>query len=283
MAVLDGINPDEADNLKKIQLNLLGSIHEICLENSLSYYMIGGTLIGAVRHGGQIPWDDDIDIGMPRDDYEILREIVNSKHGSELFFQDATTEARFPLPFGKVRKRGSAYHDRFSLPYDIHRGIFVDVFPLDRLCGGGKTEFWIRHGVVQLVLKILHGIQRNDHVDGSAKYWIGQQLDFVELLKKIQIVAMTAMARSNGKYLVNYFPRTFRQAKREIMPVEVFGGGTTLQFEGSWFRAPDQYSVYLQRVFGDYMRVPDETERTGHGPAKVFVRFDESAQPGSPW
>ena len=116
------------------ELDILDAIDRICRRNNLKYSLAYGTLLGAVRHGGFIPWDDDIDIIMPREDYNIFLNAWEKEHPDEYILQNKYTEKNFTQNFSKIRK----YHSTFLHSYEeakkgYHTGIFVDVFPGDKI------------------------------------------------------------------------------------------------------------------------------------------------------
>lgn len=105
------------EELKKVQeceLEILAEVIKVCNENSIEYFVIGGTALGAVRHSGFIPWDDDIDIGMTRDDYERFLKIAPSKLKSDLFLQYYVTEPNSPTYFAKVRKNNTQFVEYYT-------------------------------------------------------------------------------------------------------------------------------------------------------------------------
>lgn len=118
--------------LRKVEVEILKEIHKICTENDLQYYLCGGTLLGAVRHKGFIPWDDDIDIVMPRDDYnKFITLCLNGKLDKQYILQNTDTEPEYHLPFTKIRKKHTFFDEEGVRKLKIHKGIFVDIFPLD--------------------------------------------------------------------------------------------------------------------------------------------------------
>jgi lipopolysaccharide cholinephosphotransferase len=114
--------------VRKKQIYILDTVVEICKQHGLVYWLDGGTLLGAVRHQGFIPWDDDIDIGLMRDDYEKLVKILPQELPSDLLMQDRKTDQKYKLPFVKIRDKYSQVEDQFK-----YNGIFIEIFPFDTM------------------------------------------------------------------------------------------------------------------------------------------------------
>lgn len=131
--------------IKKLQgvlLELLSVIDQVCAENNLRYYLFYGTLLGAVRDGGFIPWDDDADIVMPREDYEKLLSLPVSKWPDGYFLQSPYSEKYGRFAFAKLRKNGTTCIDPHHRHIKMHQGIFIDIFPLDNV-GEFTTLLWV--------------------------------------------------------------------------------------------------------------------------------------------
>ena len=125
------ISTDEMTALKKIEVEILKEFVAACDELGLRYYLLGGTLLGAIRHQGFIPWDDDIDVGMPRQDYEIFLEKGQELLSKNLFIQHLRSEENYLLPFAKIRNSDTAFIQDSVKKRSMNHGIFIDVFPLD--------------------------------------------------------------------------------------------------------------------------------------------------------
>ena len=121
--------------LQLTQLDIAKEIKRVCEKNDIKYWLESGTLLGAVRHKGFIPWDDDLDIAMRRDDYERFKKIAPRDLSSEYFFQSWETDENFGLPFAKVRKRKTIYKEIKAKNSKANNGIFVDIFPYDIVSG----------------------------------------------------------------------------------------------------------------------------------------------------
>lgn len=119
--------------LQMVCLEILKEIDRICTKYNIQYWLEGGSMLGAVRHHGFIPWDDDLDIAMFREDYERFLKIAQKELKPEYFLQTHEIEREYPLFFAKVRKNNTYIEEECFLSLNFHKGIFVDIFPVDKL------------------------------------------------------------------------------------------------------------------------------------------------------
>ncbi len=117
--------------IQLIELEMLNEVDRICKKHGIRYYLCGGTLLGAVRHSGFIPWDDDLDIFFPRKDYIKFAEIAPKELPDTMFYQDWHNEFDYPYNFAKIRMNGTKFCQNEIQHLNMHQGIFIDIFPLD--------------------------------------------------------------------------------------------------------------------------------------------------------
>lgn len=250
-------------------LQILDSIDTICSANNLRFYLVGGTLLGAVRHKGFIPWDDDMDIAMPRPDFERFLEIAPQ-----------TLPPFLTLVYGRddsnVQHYTAKIYDKRTVLKGINglelegRGVRVDVFPLDGLPQGflrKRVHFWL----IRVLYRVSNGAVRRTGVSGGWKDIVSRvlrQLIPKNLVTKSRQYADRLMKNytfDQSEQLCNYLGRW---GWKEIFPKKWVGGGTRLEFEGRYLPAFQHYESYLRNVYGDFMRLPPkEAQRT----SRVFA------------
>lgn len=238
--------------LRLTELEILDFIVGVCERNEITYFLVYGTLLGAVRHNGFIPWDDDIDICLLRNDYEKLISIlkVECKNNKSFYFQDTCQDSEFRLPFSKVRKRGTVFLEDGVIRSDLEQGIFVDIFPLDK----------VRHkyGIQKIWSKLIYSFL------GKAKNCNSR---YYKLSKKLA----TWFENKNCKYLVSY--GSAYPVERDVVLKEWFDDSVNLPFEGKDYSVPIGYKEYLRAIYGgNYMDMPPIEKRVTHNPK--LIRFE---------
>ena len=253
-------------DLREMQLKLvdiLKCMDSVCKKNNIRYYLIGGSTLGAVRHKGFIPWDDDIDVAMPRKDYERFLKIAKEE-----------LPPYYEIRNYKTHPNGHVYHwtkiedNRTTLVVDWHKhlnyagGIFIDLFPLD---GVSKYKF-----IRKLHFNLLFLFTKKLFYTSYRESNTGKVIKSPFILKILQSnVARRFIHRTiqclitiydydKSKYVANY---TGEWMMREIMLKEYFGTPGLLTFEGLLFNVPEKYDLYLKNLYGDYMKLPPEEKR----------------------
>ena len=257
----------EKELLRRVQLEqleILKEIHRVCTENDISYFLDSGTLIGAVRHRGFIPWDDDLDIGMMRPDYEKFCEIAPKKLNEKYSWQSWNNDKNYALPFGKVRRNHTVYIEEKSGELE-NGGFFVDVFPYDNAPADmkerrklvNKRVFWAR------CLLMKHGnTPWQEHGKTNLKKRLGYIFyQFVSLFFSHDAIvqkyesAVLAVPDSEdvyeqiGKKNTKYYKKCW------------LDGVTNGEFEGDHFYIPIHTHERLAEEYGDYMKLPPEDKR----------------------
>lgn len=265
--------PELIDNktLKKLQeteFQILEEFDRICTKHNLKYYLGGGTLLGAVRHKGFIPWDDDLDVLMPRDDFEKFAKIYYKELNSNYFFHFINTDKTYWLPFAKIRKNSTIFNDKNTGTISAHKGIYIDIFPLDDVPSEkSKKAEKINQTLLDLNSSIL--AKRNIDMLLHINFWYYLPL---KLTVKIRQYLMKCNNSSKNEFYINWGSNY--NFVKQTMPKEVYGEGVKLTFSNKEFTAPTNYEYVLKRIYGDdYMTLPPEEKRVTHSPLEI--KFDE--------
>lgn len=258
------MNNEELNKLKAIEIDMLKELIRICQKHELRYFVIGGTCLGAVRHKGFIPWDDDIDIGIPRNDYNKFLKIAQDELPSHLFLQNYKTEKDFILNFTKIRNNDTTFVEKFVAHMDINHGVYIDIFPLDGVPNNGFIRNINNLRMECLNLGIL-GHYINDTTgmrlpSRVIRYIIKTLYKPYKIHEKIDSI-VEKYEYDQCNLVKNYFGVW---GEKEIIPREYFGIGCNLTFENISVTAPIDYDKYLTNLYSDYMTPPKKEKQISH-------------------
>ena len=260
-------------SLKKIQeqeLEILEVVDRFCRDNQIDYSLAYGTLIGAVRHKGFIPWDDDIDLMMKREDYDRFIQTWQDNPPKGYFLQTDITDPEYGNNFLKIRKDGTTFiQDESEKSCSYHTGIFIDIFPFDRVAPEG-----IQRKMQYLFCQFSMLMTRN-HKSGKKglsgiveTVLLGMPKIMKKKLKETSYNQKTKWNRSSSDNLLYFSNGTIHGSNTYFEP-DLFDQYTELPFEGRLFKVISRYDKYLKDYFGDYMQLPPENERLTHHPLVV--------------
>ena len=278
------MNKDFDNNFSKLrklqntELSILCELDDVCRKHNLTYYVVGGTLIGAARTGGFIPWDDDIDVSMPRKDFDRLISLKD-EFGSDYFLQTHKTEKECTFFFAKLRKNGTYFGEEKFEHTGIHKGIFIDIFPLDYISDKPIVQKLCFKGV-----GLINGFIASK-AKSSEYLYEGKSKAFVFALRIIQSILPLPLlffmrnisckicnALSNKKLLASL--GGFHGYPKEIAPAKWWGKSCDILFENKKVMAPAEYKTLLTHMFGDYMTPPPESQRENHTVAEEKIIFE---------
>lgn len=265
------------DNVRKMQLKGLEMalfFDKFCEEHGLTYFFCGGCCIGAIRHGGFVPWDDDVDVFMPRDDYEKLKEIWQDteEYSIQYTTEDFLTENQFLT----ICANNTTFIKTYQKDLDMNHGLVLDVLPLDGCPTGMRRKLqkmWAllyslfivgkapdnHGGAVRIIGKIALGIIRTRKM----RYKMWRMCERKMTKYKISDCDKITELCSGPHYMQNEYPK------------RIFERAVRYEFEGHDFPLPIGYDEYLRMAFGDYMQLPPEDKQVCHHEFE-FMDMDHS-------
>ena len=272
------LHDDEIHQVQMVLLDMMDDFVSICERNGLRYFLTGGSALGAVRNEGFIPWDDDIDVIMPRSDYERLAECVKKEPGDKYWLQGLKNSEKYDLTYYKFRKKGTRYIEIFDNDYD-DAGVFIDVFPLEDMYDNPIVR--AVNGVIDEFLFLIASCVRIfNKKDRLLEYVKGSPME-----RTVRLKAAFGRVFSSGKDDRIWFKRCDRWQSKCVNPdskyVTVSCGrghyfGETylrerlfpvqhMSFEGRQYAVPRDPDYLLRKLYGKgYMIPADEKDREVH-------------------
>ena len=253
------LTAEQLRRLKDIELDLLRQFISVCRELDLTYYVLGGTLLGAVRHQGFIPWDDDIDVGMPRKDYEILLRLGQQHLPADYFLQSFESDPEYPANFAKLRKSTTTFVESSMKNCSINHGIYIDIFPLDYYPDQKEKIFDAKK--LMMTLRISDAFSTSGMKPATKLLRLFSRILYPTISGAVKKREALFTSVTDGCRIANHCGAW---GKKEIMPAQWYGQPVQLNFEGICVNAPGCYHQWLTQVYGDYMQLPPEEKRVPH-------------------
>jgi lipopolysaccharide cholinephosphotransferase len=268
-------------NLEKIhnlELEMLNEIVRICNKYDLNYFLIAGSLIGAVRHQGFIPWDDDLDIAMPREDYEKFISICSRELNERFLIDSYDTNKNYFRLAAKIRAKNTIYMEDYLVNYKGPHGIWIDILPLDYSVKS-KSIILSVQSVIKSTLQV--AIMKKQKADISDKKTYKRVISTIVSLLPVSFLTTTQTKimklqnnKTNKKYIVNLASKY--GYKKQIFLIEDYFPAQKLKFENDEYCVPNHYDVILKKIYGDYMKVPPKELQTIHNPIKI--KFEDGVE-----
>ena len=258
--------------LQEKQLDILKCFIKVCEKHNLQYFLVGGSTLGAIRHKGFIPWDDDIDVGMPRKDYDEFIKLQDEFKGTPYFIQTFKSDPCYIYNYGKLRDSSTTFIENTFKQHRINHGVWIDIFPIDGFSKVVKPREKfakkVNHIWWQVYLSYLPALRRKVHARTFFKdillnivaglFYIFDIAHFrnkhVERFAKKIPLEESVMAG-------NYFGFNM---KREAMDTKIFKEFIKVPFEDVMAYVPKDYDTYLRNLYGDYMKLPPADKQVGH-------------------
>ncbi|MBQ4348372.1 MAG: LicD family protein [Clostridia bacterium] len=262
------------DRIKRIEMDIMREIDRICRENDINYFLVGGSLLGAIRHKGFIPWDDDIDIGMLREDFEKFRHLCPKVLSSHLSYQSYTDEPTSHYIFDKVRLKDTYFSTKFSNRFiDIENGIFIDILVYDKTANSSffqklhinSIRFFRRLINIRWVGKARRGIH---YTASKIMLPIMKKVPFLTYHYFFEKALQMFDFKKNSRYLIDGVGQNLEKGP---FPMEWFEELIDVPYEDMVFKAPKAYDAYLRHWYGArYMELlPLSSRNSGHALARL--------------
>ncbi len=258
MQELIELKGDLLKELQAVELQILSDVVKFCDEHQIAYCLTSGTLLGAVRHGGFIPWDDDIDISMPRADFE--RFLSMAEQLPDPYECVATRfNPQYPIGIVKVRKKGTVMKEPAMAKLNINHGVWIDIFPLDRV--KDRDALPKRAKKVHVLTTVInHKLGVSSVKKSSTKLFCRVFGMFsVKALDRWRTKLMTAEEHTDGEYLTNFVSNL--GYKNLLLHQDVYFPLKRMKFEHSEFSVPARSDIWLTAAYGDYMTPPPVNEQ----------------------
>ncbi len=264
-------NYDELRKLQLTQLEILKFVDKFCKDNGVKYSIAYGTMLGAVRHGGFIPWDDDMDIFMLRDDYN--RFIDLWKNTDKYLLQNHNTDKDFTQSFSKIRKKNTAFVQQADVGKKYHKGIFIDIFPLDRVPNGRISRYMQMFHAMKYNLFMRGYPPKNGGIMTFASNIILKTTKKSNYEKKIA-KNLKKICKYNSDSGLKLADMAVFETIKSPYSADFMNKIIYYDYEDTKVMMSAEYIKFLETYFGDYMQLPPESEQTWfHHP--VAIDFDK--------
>ncbi len=249
------ISTEQTKEMQRYILDILLAIDKVCRQHNLRYYLLAGTMLGAVRHKGFVPWDDDADIALPREDYNQLIAHANEWLPERYELISDLQNPMYPYQFARIQDRETTYILRRD--FDFVGGVPVDVFPLDGMTGNAldRRIHYLKYGIAK---KLLYFSTVNPY-----KHGYGVKSLFPLMMHKIVSQGWAHRKMNDIQQEYSYRVSSLiadhdNDPSRGILPKEVYGTPTPVEFEGHQLMGVQDPDRYLRYCYGDYMRMPKQ-------------------------
>ena len=261
--------------IHSIQLSILSEIIRVCKELSIIYVALFGTSLGAERHKGFIPWDDDIDIGMPRKDYELFLRMAPKYLRKGFHLSHFYSEKSATTYFIKIKKDGTSFIEKGEKKLNIHHGIFVDIFPIDKVPSDRRIikKYKFR-------IKILNQLF-SSKIFWTAPFYKGVKVKYI-LSNFVRVLLHLCLLPVKRSFLFNILDREIKKYSKiengcdttismKVFNEDILFPTKTSSFEGMMINVPNKNDEYLTLQYGNYQELPPLNLRHGHKPQHLDI------------
>ncbi|MBO4265010.1 MAG: LicD family protein [Clostridia bacterium] len=269
------LTDEQTEKLKSVQMEMLDEFKRICDKNGLKYWLDSGTLLGAVRHKGFIPWDDDIDVGMLREDYDKFAKIASQElDPDKYYYQNWLSDKDYGQPFAKIRKKNTTLIESSAEKASFFSGIYIDIFAYDEY-GDKQFSQGLPIKIIRRMILCKCGYKFWEKENGISvsKYLIYLPIRLFSaffstgfLKKRYEKIAR----RYNGSGKEYVFENGTTNYNKWVVKKDCFDDTEELEFEGKFYKCPGKYAEYLEMIYGDYMKLPPKEKQVKKHPVVKF-------------
>jgi len=261
-------------SLQKKILEITIYLDDFCNEHNITYYLMGGSALGALRHKGFIPWDDDLDVFMTYDNYmKFIEKARNHLNSKRFYLQEENTE-EWPMFFTKLRMHGTTFIEENTQNANMHQGVYIDIMCLNNVSANKLYRFFQFSAALLLTAQTIdkRGYESNKNVKKKVAMLIARF--FVRGFIKKKLLSFVRSLNTKQTKLVGHF---FGKApfSKTSFPVAWLGKQRYVPFEDTKLPVPQQAEKYLALRFGDYMKMPDESTLKEYPVHALFVNLEK--------
>lgn len=269
------LSDTERKELQKVLLEIYNDVEEVCTKYNLKMMLGGGSCLGAVRHKGFIPWDDDIDLVMPRKDFNKLLDVFDQELGEKYYLVDMLKTHTGQKTFTKVMKKNTTFVETVTNVNLSPAGIFIDIFPIELLPDNPvlRSIFLFFANIFTSLICIIIGYQLSSELDSKYKKImkyriIGRLTAFISAYKWNYLYSLFISSSNGSTYC--FVPSGGRGVYKELLTVDTFLPASKGIFEGKKVSLPNKCDKYLKNLYGEYMELPPLDKRQGVHPVIKF-------------
>lgn len=254
--------------MRQVQQSILDKVHTFCEENKIKYFLAAGTLLGAIRHKGYIPWDDDIDLYMLREDYNKIEALFNKLAPQNLRLLSLKTEEKYTYPFIKIEDTTTALVEDNN---SFQCGINIDVFPVDGIPDDEKklSEFYRKLSRFETIDSI-----KTTKISSKRSFIKNAILVIGKILTSLISIRTLSIKRDafirDEKFTSKKVGEISTFAYKKQFPRNLFDETKDVLFEGKYYKSPKDWDLFLKLKFGDYMKLPPLEQQITHHSFKAY-------------
>ena len=259
------LSAEELKKLQRIELEMLIELDRICRKHGIAYSLDGGTLLGAVRHKGFIPWDDDVDVIMLRPEYGRFRAACEQELDTRRFFlQDYKSDPGYRWGYEKLRRNGTEHVRLGQEALKQRTGVFIDIFVADHVPDSYLLRR-VHHAVCFCIRKVLYApLGAVNAPSGFLRGWYGL---LAKIPRDVPFHVRNCLASASNRRkteLASHYTLEYPKHCRYGLPRKCFDEMADMEFEGRTFRGFKEYDPYLKMLYGNYMELPPLEQRKPH-------------------